>query len=172
MKNLKKPNPLPKPAKKMDDNPLHEVFLDELADTLSAERRLVKAIPKMIKAAKAPELRAALEEHWAETQDHVARIEKAFKSVGAKPRSKLRARRLRCGRSDDVARGASCQRRVRHRLFPFAFRSSSRRRPLAGNPSYRGMGRDYRRSCRSRPCQSCCPSEDRRRSELCFSYPR
>ncbi len=66
----------------MEDNPLHEVFLDEIADIYNAEQQLVKALPKMAKAAQADELREAFESHLAETQEHVRRLEEAASAIG------------------------------------------------------------------------------------------
>jgi ferritin-like metal-binding protein YciE len=70
------------------DSELHELFLDELADLLSAETQLTKALPKMAKAAKSEELREAIESHLEETEGHVERLKKVFESVGEKPKSK------------------------------------------------------------------------------------
>lgn len=67
---------------------LHELFLDELADLLSAENQLVKALPKMAKAAKSEELREAINSHLEETEGHVERLKKVFESLGEKAKSK------------------------------------------------------------------------------------
>jgi ferritin-like metal-binding protein YciE len=74
-------------GRKMDSE-LHELFLDELADLLSAETQLTKALPKMAKAAQSDELREAIESHLEETEGQVERLRKVFESVGEKPRSK------------------------------------------------------------------------------------
>lgn len=78
----------PSPADSMQDNDLHALFLDELADTLHAEHQLTKALPKMIKAAEGEELVTALEAHLDETQEHIVRLEETFDSLGEKPRKK------------------------------------------------------------------------------------
>jgi ferritin-like metal-binding protein YciE len=57
---------------------LHKLFIDELKDTLHAERQLLKALPRMAKAATSPDLKKAFEAHLAETEEHVSRIEEAF----------------------------------------------------------------------------------------------
>ena len=57
------------------DNPLHEAFLDGVADMYNAEQQLIKALPKMAKAAQSPELREAFESHLKETEEQVQRIE-------------------------------------------------------------------------------------------------
>src|SRR5581483_7503095 len=67
---------------------LHELFLDELADLLSAETQLTKALPKMAKAAQSEELRDAINSHLEETEGHVERLKRTFESVDAKPKSK------------------------------------------------------------------------------------
>lgn len=72
----------------MMDNELHELFLDELADLLSAETQLTKALPKMAKAAQSEELREALESHLSETEGHIDRLKQVFESVDEKPKSK------------------------------------------------------------------------------------
>ncbi|MCD6051948.1 MAG: ferritin-like protein [Verrucomicrobia bacterium] len=60
------------------DNELHELFLDELADMLHAEKQLTKALPKLAAAAESDELREAFEAHLEETQTHISRIEQVF----------------------------------------------------------------------------------------------
>ena len=67
---------------------LTTLFLDELADMYDAEQRIVRALPKMIKAATCTELKGALQSHWKETQGHVAKLERVFKSIGEKARGK------------------------------------------------------------------------------------
>src|SRR6188472_2866402 len=63
------------------DNDLHELFLDELADVLSAEQQLTKALPKMAKAAESDELREAFEQHLEETEEHISRLEQVAESL-------------------------------------------------------------------------------------------
>jgi ferritin-like metal-binding protein YciE len=70
------------------DSDLHDLFLDELADMLHAERQITKALPKLIKAAEAEELRTALQDHLAETQQQINRIEQVFASLGEKVEAK------------------------------------------------------------------------------------
>ena len=57
---------------------LEDLFLDELKDLFDAEKRLVKALPKMAKGAESEELREAIESHLEETKNHVARLEEVF----------------------------------------------------------------------------------------------
>jgi ferritin-like metal-binding protein YciE len=74
------------PAKtgKMENSEFHEFFVDELKDIYWAEKHLVKALPKMKKAATSPELAAAFDKHTAETEEHIATLEKAFELLGEK----------------------------------------------------------------------------------------
>jgi ferritin-like metal-binding protein YciE len=67
---------------------LHDAFLDELRDTYDAEKQIMKALPKMMKAAASPELRDAFESHLEETRGQVARLEEVFASLGEKVRGK------------------------------------------------------------------------------------
>lgn len=62
----------------MKNQDLNELFIDELADMLSAENQIVEALPKLIKAASLPELKEALTKHLHETENQVERIEKIF----------------------------------------------------------------------------------------------
>lgn len=63
---------------------LKELFLDQLADMYDAERRVVKALPKLAKAATCPDLRAAFLAHLKETQGHVTKLEQVFQSCDQK----------------------------------------------------------------------------------------
>ena len=67
---------------------LHDLLVDELKDLYSAENQLVKALPKMAKAASSPDLRAALNDHLKVTRAQVGRLERVFNQVGASPRGK------------------------------------------------------------------------------------
>jgi ferritin-like metal-binding protein YciE len=67
---------------------LRETFLDELADVFDAEKQLLKALPKMAKAAQNQELREAFESHLEETQGHVERLEQVFEIFGEPAKGK------------------------------------------------------------------------------------
>jgi ferritin-like metal-binding protein YciE len=67
---------------------LREAFLDEIRDLYHAEKQLLKALPKMAKSASNAELRTALEDHLAETENQVSRLERVFELVGEKPQTK------------------------------------------------------------------------------------
>jgi ferritin-like metal-binding protein YciE len=65
---------------------LKNLFLDELADRYDAEKRLVIAMPKMIKAATCTHLKKLIQSHLRETENHVKTLEKVFRSFGERPR--------------------------------------------------------------------------------------
>src|SRR5450755_3426698 len=67
---------------------LKDLFLDELADMYDAERRVVKALPKMAKAATCPDLKAAIQSHLKETEGHVQKLEQVFECFDRKARGK------------------------------------------------------------------------------------
>ncbi|KFC69752.1 hypothetical protein FF80_01256 [Devosia sp. LC5] len=67
---------------------LDDLFLDTLKDIYYAERQIVKTLPKMAKAASAPELKTGFEQHLSETEGHVERLEQVFELLGKTPRGK------------------------------------------------------------------------------------
>ena len=67
---------------------LHDAFIDELRDAYDAEKQITKALPKLVKAAASPELRAAFEAHLEETRGQVERLEQVFASLDEKVRGK------------------------------------------------------------------------------------
>src|SRR6266567_7469130 len=67
---------------------LHELLKEELKDLLNAENQLVKALPKMAKAANSEELKTAFQDHLEQTRGHVERLNQAFEMLGEKARSK------------------------------------------------------------------------------------
>ena len=72
----------------MEMNNLRDLFIDELKDLYSAENQLVKALPKMAKAATAKTLKTGFEKHLKETREHVARLKKVFSELGESPNGK------------------------------------------------------------------------------------
>jgi len=72
----------------MELESLRELYIDELKDLYSAEKQLVKALPKMVKNATSPELKQAFQDHLAKTETHVERLEQIFESLEASPRGK------------------------------------------------------------------------------------
>jgi Mn-containing catalase len=67
---------------------LEEVLVEQLRDLLHAEGQLVKAMPRMAKAAHNPELKEAIQNHLTETQGQVERLKQVFELLGAKPKAK------------------------------------------------------------------------------------
>jgi ferritin-like metal-binding protein YciE len=63
-------------------NTLADLFHHELKDLYSAENQLVKALPKMAKAATNEDLRAGFEEHLEQTKGHVERLDQIGKTLG------------------------------------------------------------------------------------------
>jgi ferritin-like metal-binding protein YciE len=69
-------------------NDLNDLLIDQLKDLYNAEGQLTKALPKMAKAASNPELKQAFENHLAQTEEHVNRLEQVFESLGEKAKGK------------------------------------------------------------------------------------
>ncbi len=61
---------------------LDDLFLHMVKDMYYAERQILKALPKMARAASAPELKAAFEQHRVETEGQVERLQKVFEALG------------------------------------------------------------------------------------------
>jgi ferritin-like metal-binding protein YciE len=72
----------------MPETGLKKLYIDELKDLYNAENQLVKALPKMAKAASSDELRQGFEEHLQQTKGHVQRLEKIFQGLGESPKGK------------------------------------------------------------------------------------
>ena len=67
---------------------LADAFYDELRDVLSAEKQLLKALPKMAKKAHSETLKAAFVKHLAETETQIGRVEQAFEDTGKASKAK------------------------------------------------------------------------------------
>ena len=67
---------------------LGDLYIDMLKDLYSAEKQLVKALPKMAKNAQSPDLQKAFQEHLRQTEGHVERIERIFSDLNGSPRGK------------------------------------------------------------------------------------
>ena len=67
---------------------LHDLFIEELRDMYDGEKRLIRALPKMAKAAESSELQTAFTNHLRETEKQVTRLEQVFRAMGEKPRGK------------------------------------------------------------------------------------
>jgi len=75
----------------MEMQSLKELYLEELKDLYSAEKQLVKALPKMAKNATNPELKQAFTDHLQETEGHVERLDQIFEMLGeSSPRKKCK----------------------------------------------------------------------------------
>jgi ferritin-like metal-binding protein YciE len=72
----------------MNLDTLKELYVNELRDLYNAEGQLVKALPKMAKAASSDELKEAFEKHLEQTRGHIERLEEVFEKVGEKAKGK------------------------------------------------------------------------------------
>ena len=72
----------------MELDTLKDLYIDEIKDLYSAEKMLVKALPKMAKAANDTQLQQAFRTHLKETGQHAARLEQICKDLGVSPRGK------------------------------------------------------------------------------------
>jgi ferritin-like metal-binding protein YciE len=67
---------------------LQDLYVEELKDLYSAESQLLTALPKMAKAASAPELSKAFKDHLKETEGQVKRLETIFEKLATSPKGK------------------------------------------------------------------------------------
>ncbi len=67
---------------------LEDLFHDTLKDIYYAERKILKALPKMKRAAQSENLKAAFEKHREQTEGHVERLQQVFELLGKQPRGK------------------------------------------------------------------------------------
>lgn len=72
----------------MKTKTLDDLFIDLLKDIYYAERKILKALPKMARAARSEKLRSAFEKHHDETQIHVERLQQVFEILGKPARGK------------------------------------------------------------------------------------
>lgn len=72
----------------MADKTLDTLFHDTLRDIYYAERKILKSLPKMARAAQSPELRAAFEKHREQTEGQIDRLQQVFEIIGKAPRGK------------------------------------------------------------------------------------
>lgn len=85
------PKPETRKGKKqgiMNLDTLKELYVNELRDLYNAEGQLVKALPKMAKAASSDELKEAFEKHLEQTKGHMERLEEVFEEIGEKTKGK------------------------------------------------------------------------------------
>jgi ferritin-like metal-binding protein YciE len=72
----------------MKQESLHDLMIEELKDVYDAEQQIIKALPKMAKAATSPELQAAFQQHLEQTEAQADRLERAFEMLGKRPSTK------------------------------------------------------------------------------------
>ena len=72
----------------MADKKLDDLFYDTLKDIYFAERQILKALPKMAKAARSEELKSAFLTHRDETEGHVERLQQVFEIIGKRAQAK------------------------------------------------------------------------------------
>ncbi len=68
---------------------LQDLYVDELKDLYSAEHQLLKALPKMAKAASSPQLAKAFTDHLSQTKGQIDRLDKIFKKLDVSPKGKV-----------------------------------------------------------------------------------
>src|SRR5687767_3120492 len=76
-----------RPASQPQSTLMEEFFVDTLKDVYWAEKHLLKALPKMEKAATTQELKDSLVEHLEVTRGQISRLEEAFEIMGKKPQA-------------------------------------------------------------------------------------
>jgi ferritin-like metal-binding protein YciE len=72
----------------MEMESLRDLFVEQLKDLYSAENQIIKALPKMIKAASSEELKSAFQEHLEQTKGQVERLDQIFEELDESPRGK------------------------------------------------------------------------------------
>ena len=72
----------------MADKTLNDLFHDTLKDIYYAERKILKSLPKMARAAQSPELKAAFEKHKGQTEGQIERLQQVFEILGKPARGK------------------------------------------------------------------------------------
>jgi ferritin-like metal-binding protein YciE len=72
----------------MTTKTLETLFHDTLKDIYYAEKKILKALPKMAKAAQSADLKAAFEKHEVETEAQIERLESVFEMLGKRPQGK------------------------------------------------------------------------------------
>jgi len=71
----------------MPKDAFFDLFIEDLADALSAEQQIVEALPKIIRAVTMPELKDALQSHLEETKNQISRLEQIFSIIECEPTS-------------------------------------------------------------------------------------
>ena len=84
----KSTNQLKEKKGNMELDTLQKLYINELRDLYNAENQLLKALPKMAKAASSDELVEAFEKHLDQTETHVERLEEVFEELDQTPKGK------------------------------------------------------------------------------------
>ena len=104
---------------------LETLLIEELRDLYNAERQILKALPKMAKAASSPRLQKGFQEHLQQTQAQVERLDKIFGELGKSSKGK------KCEAMEGLLKeGGRCATAAPHSLFGVGPISSSKRPPL------------------------------------------
>jgi ferritin-like metal-binding protein YciE len=72
----------------MKSKSLQDLYYDEIKDLYDAENRIVKTIPKLVKASSSEELQDDFNDHLQKTRGHVERLQRIFAGMGKKPTAK------------------------------------------------------------------------------------
>ncbi|MBB2969954.1 ferritin-like domain-containing protein [Mesorhizobium sp. RMAD-H1] len=72
----------------MAEKALDKLFYETLKDIYYAERKIVKALPKMARGASSPELKQAFEKHRDQSEEHIARLQQVFEILGKRAAGK------------------------------------------------------------------------------------
>ena len=73
----------------MSISTIDQLLLDELKDLYSAEKQIIKSLPKMAKASTSPDLRAVFEDHLKETLGQIKRLDRIFEILSKSPKGKV-----------------------------------------------------------------------------------
>lgn len=73
----------------MSISTIDQLLLNELKDLYSAEKQIIKSLPKMAKASTSPDLRAAFEDHLKETLGQIKRLDRIFEILSKSPKGKV-----------------------------------------------------------------------------------
>ena len=72
----------------MEIDSLRKLYVEELKDLYSAEKQILQALPRMVKKASNPQLKAGFEEHLRQTEEQVRRLDRIFEALGKSGRGK------------------------------------------------------------------------------------
>jgi len=113
----------------MSDKTLDDLFYDGLKDIYYAERKILKALPKMARSAASDDLKAAFRKHQEETQGHVERLQEVFEMLGKRAMGKTRRSTASSRRARRSWRSSRTRPRSTRRWWPRRKPSSTTRLP-------------------------------------------